>query len=144
NDQAGTFDVVITNVSSNSGLKEVQVPTWSTQNGQDDIIWYRATKQNDGTYKVSVNIRDHKNNRGEYNIHLYYVIDNGKQIGGGGTKTAIAEYPKPAVSLAGNMTIQNKKKQTGTLDVVISKVASPNGVKEVRGPIWASRNGEDG
>lgn len=38
NDQAGTFDVVITNVSSNSGLKEVQVPTWSTQNGQDDII----------------------------------------------------------------------------------------------------------
>ena len=60
NDQAGTFDVVITNVSSNSGLKEVQVPTWSTQNGQDDIIWYRATKQNDGTYKVSVRAIDHK------------------------------------------------------------------------------------
>ncbi|UGQ08493.1 GBS Bsp-like repeat-containing protein [Streptococcus anginosus] len=143
NDQAGTFDVVITNVSSNSGLKEVQVPTWSTQNGQDDIIWYRATKQNDGTYKVSVNIRDHKNNRGEYNIHLYYVIDNGKQIGVGSTKTTIAEVPKPAVSLAGNITIQNKNNQTGTFDVVISNVASPNGVKEVKVPIWASQNGQD-
>lgn len=143
NDQAGTFDVVITNVSSNSRLKEVQVPTWSTQNGQDDIIWYRATKQNDGTYKVSVNIRDHKNNRGEYNIHLYYVIDNGKQIGVGGTKTTIAEVPKPAVSLAGNITIQNKNNQTGTFDVVISSVASPNGVKEVKMPIWASQNGQD-
>ncbi len=143
NDQAGTFDVVITNVSSNSGLKEVQVPTWSTQNGQDDIIWYRATKQNDGTYKVSVNIRDHKNNRGEYNIHLYYVIDNGKQIGIGGTKTTIAEVPKPAVSLAGNITIQNNNNQTGTFDVVISNVASPNGVKEVKVPIWASQNGQD-
>lgn len=143
NDQAGTFDVVITNVSSNSGLKEVQVPTWSTQNGQDDIIWYRATKQNDGTYKVSVNIHDHKNNRGEYNIHLYYVIDNGKQIGVGGTKTTIAEVQTPAVTLTGTINIQNKNNQTGTFDVVISNVASPNGVKEVKVPIWASQNGQD-
>ncbi len=143
NDQAGTFDVVITNVSSNSGLKEVQVPTWSTQNGQDDIIWYRATKQNGGTYKVSVNIHDHKNNRGEYNIHLYYVIDNGKQIGVGGTKTTIAEVQTPAVTLTGTINIQNKNNQTGTFDVVISNVASPNGVKEVKVPIWASQNGQD-
>ena len=143
NDQAGTFDVVITNVSSNSGLREVQVPTWSTQNGQDDIIWYRATKQNDGTYKVSVNIHDHKNNRGEYNIHLYYVIDNGKQIGVGGTKTTIAEVQTPAVTLTGTINIQNKNNQTGTFDVVISNVASPNGVKEVKVPIWASQNGQD-
>ena len=33
NDQSGTFDVVISNVSSNVGLKEVQVPIWSAKNG---------------------------------------------------------------------------------------------------------------
>lgn len=97
NDQAGTFDVVITNVSSNSGLKEVQVPTWSTQNGQDDIIWYRATKQNDGTYKVSVRASDHKNYQGEYNIHLYYVQNDGKLVGVTGTKTDVHFITKPAI-----------------------------------------------
>lgn len=55
NDQTGTFDVIISNVSSPNGVKEVKVPTWSSENGQDDIIWYVAAKQGDGTYKVSVN-----------------------------------------------------------------------------------------
>ena len=89
NDQSGTFDVVISNVSSNVGLKEVQVPIWSVKNGQDDLKWYKAVKQSDGTYKTSVKISDHKNDRGEYLIHLYYVIDSGKQIGVGGTTTTV-------------------------------------------------------
>ena len=89
NDQSGTFDVVISNVSSNVGLKEVQVPIWSEKNGQDDLKWYKAVKQSDGTYKTSVKISDHKNDRGEYLIHLYYVTDSGKQIGVGGTTTTV-------------------------------------------------------
>lgn len=89
NDQSGTFDVVISNVSSNVGLKEVQVPIWSVKNGQDDLKWYKAVKQSDGTYKTSVKISDHKNDRGEYLIHLYYVTDSGKQIGVGGTITTV-------------------------------------------------------
>ena len=89
NDQSGTFDVVISNVSSNVGLKEVQVPIWSAKNGQDDLKWYKAVKQSDGTYRTSVKISDHKNDRGEYLIHLYYVTDSGKQIGVGGTTTTV-------------------------------------------------------
>ena len=89
NDQSGTFDVMISNVSSNVGLKEVQVPIWSAKNGQDDLKWYKAVKQSDGTYRTSVKISDHKNDRGEYLIHLYYVTDSGKQIGVGGTTTTV-------------------------------------------------------
>ena len=80
---------MISNVSSNVGLKEVQVPIWSAKNGQDDLKWYKAVKQSDGTYKTSVKISDHKNDRGEYLIHLYYVTDSGKQIGVGGTTTTV-------------------------------------------------------
>ncbi|WP_180384373.1 GBS Bsp-like repeat-containing protein, partial [Streptococcus mutans] len=45
NKTAQQFDVVISNASSNQGIKEVLVPVWSEQNGQDDIVWYQATKQ---------------------------------------------------------------------------------------------------
>ena len=57
--------------------------------GEDKMQLCKAVKQSDGTYKTSVKISDHKNDRGEYLIHLYYVIDSGKQIGVGGTTTTV-------------------------------------------------------
>lgn len=143
NDQNGTFDVVISDVSSNAGLKEVQVPTWSEQNGQDDIIWYKATKQSDGSYKISVNIANHKNNRGDYNVHVYYVIDSGKQVGVGGTKVTVANATSQTNQTTGIITIQNKNNTTGTFDVIISNVNNPGGIKEVNVPVWATQNGQD-
>lgn len=51
----GTFDVVVENIVAPAGVKEVQVPVWSLR-GQSDIVWYRAEKQSDGTYKVGVDL----------------------------------------------------------------------------------------
>ena len=83
------FDVVVTNVSSTKGVKTVKLPVWSSQGGQDDVIWYDAIKQTDGTYKLSVDIRRHKNNRGEYNIHMYYIQSDGSLQGVTGTTTKV-------------------------------------------------------
>ena len=83
------FDVVVTNVSSTKGVKTVKLPVWSSQGGQDDVIWYDAVKQTDGTYKLSVDIRRHKNNRGEYNIHMYYIQSDGSLQGVTGTTTKV-------------------------------------------------------
>ena len=92
NKTAQQFDVVISNASSNQGIKEVLVPVWSEQNGQDDIIWYQATKQGEGVYKVTVKVSDHKNDSGNYDIHLYYRLVTGelKVVGG---KTTTVEAP---------------------------------------------------
>ena len=81
----GDFSVVISNVSDQNGVLGVSVPIWSEKNGQDDIIWYNATRLNNGNYKVNVSLTDHKNERGLYNVHLYYVETNGKLVGVGGT-----------------------------------------------------------
>ena len=81
----GGFSVVISNVADQNGVLGVSVPIWSEKNGQDDIIWYNATRLNNGNYKVNVSLSDHKNERGLYNVHLYYVETNGKLVGVGGT-----------------------------------------------------------
>ena len=81
----GDFSVVISNVSDQNGVLGVSVPIWSEKNGQDDIIWYNATRLSNGNYKVNVSLSDHKNERGLYNVHLYYVETNGKLVGVGGT-----------------------------------------------------------
>ncbi|WP_247947741.1 GBS Bsp-like repeat-containing protein [Streptococcus constellatus] len=138
NPNAGTFDVIVSGVSSPDGVREVKLPTWSNVDGQDDIIWYTAKKQADGTYKVTVKASDHKYSTGIYNVHLYYVQDDGKLVGVSGTQTVVS-LAKPQ----GQITIQNNNPHTGTLDVIVSNVSNPYGVREVKLPIWSSVNGQD-
>lgn len=75
NAKQGTFDVIIT-PESVSGVAKIQVPVWS-QKDQSDLIWYEAVKQNNGTYKVSVDASKHKLNTGNYTVHTYLTAKNG-------------------------------------------------------------------
>ena len=139
--KTGTFDVIVSEVSSLQGVREVLLPTWSNENGQDDIIWHKAQKQPDGTYKFTVRASEHRNSVGDYSVHLYYVQNDGKLVGVGGTTTkvsiAIGEKPQ------GKISIQNKNNETGEFDIVVSGVVAPEGVKEVYLPTWSSENGQD-
>lgn len=62
---------------SESGIDRVQFPTWTSSNGQDDIVeewgsnkFVRGTlKDNIATFTVK--IADHNNETGEYNTHIY-------------------------------------------------------------------------
>ena len=142
NPDAGTFDVIVSGVSSPYGVREVKLPTWSNVNGQDDIIWYTATRQTNGTYKAFIKASDHKNSTGLYYIHLYYVQNNGTLIGVGGTSTNVTISPDK-LKPTGKITIQNNNPKTGTFDVVVSNVSGPYGVREVKLPTWSSVNGQD-
>ncbi|RSJ74783.1 GBS Bsp-like repeat-containing protein [Streptococcus cristatus] len=141
NPKTGTFDVIVSEVSSPQGVREVLLPTWSNENGQDDIIWHKAQKQSDGTYKFTVRASEHKNSVGDYSVHLYYVQNDGKMVGVGGTttKVSIATGEKPQ----GKISIQNKNNETGEFDIVVSGVVAPEGVKTVYLPTWSSQNGQD-
>ncbi|HFI0962631.1 TPA: SH3 domain-containing protein [Streptococcus suis] len=89
NQTATSFEVEVSNVSDSKGIKAIKVPVWADQNGQNDIIWYDAVKQSNGNYKVAVSISDHKNEKGLYHAHLYYVENDGKIVGVSATQTKI-------------------------------------------------------
>lgn len=144
NPTVGSFDVVISNVKAPNGVETVSVPIWSEIDGQDDIIWYTANRQNNGTYTVNVKASAHKNSTGLYNIHLYYVQKDGQLTGVGGTTTQVfigktPEQLKPKASFA----IENNNAKAGTFDAVITNISAPLGVKEVLVPSWSLENGQD-
>ena len=144
NPTVGSFDVVISNVKAPNGVETVSVPIWSEINGQDDIIWYTANRQNNGTYTVNVKASAHKNSTGLYNIHLYYIQKDGQMTGVGGTTTQVfigktPEQLKPKASFA----IENNNAKAGTFDAVITNISAPLGVKEVLVPSWSLENGQD-
>lgn len=144
NPTLGSFDVVISNVKAPNGVETVSVPIWSEINGQDDIIWYTADRQNNGTYTVNVKASAHKNSTGLYNVHLYYIQKDGQLTGVGGTTTQVfigktPEQLKPKASFA----IENNNTKAGTFDAVITNISAPLGVKEVLVPSWSLENGQD-
>ena len=144
NPTVGSFDVVISNVKAPNGVETVSVPIWSEINGQDDIIWYTADRQNNGTYTVNVKASAHKNSTGLYNVHLYYIQKDGQLTGVGGTTTQVfigktPEQLKPKASFA----IENNNAKAGTFDAVITNISAPLGVKEVLVPSWSLENGQD-
>ena len=144
NPTLGSFDVIISNVKAPNGVETVSVPIWSEINGQDDIIWYTANRQNNGTYTVNVKASAHKNSTGLYNVHLYYIQKDGQLTGVGGTTTQVfigktPEQLKPKASFA----IESNNAKAGTFDAVITNISAPLGVKEVLVPSWSLENGQD-
>lgn len=54
-----------------SSVREVMVPTWTDENGQDDIVWHRANKVGHHTYQLDLDIRnDHYNGKTLW-MHAY-------------------------------------------------------------------------
>ena len=137
NQTSNGFDVVVTNVSGGGkAVQEVRVPIWSDKNGQDDLTWYHADKQSDGSYKVHVDKASHKGDTGSYSVHLYYVLD--------GKRTYITETTAtvPESQVAGKLTITNQT--SNGFDVVVTDVSGGGKtVQEVRVPIWSDKNGQD-
>ncbi|CYU66317.1 cell wall hydrolase/autolysin [Streptococcus suis] len=129
NDAQGTFDVRVTNISSPKDMASVILPTWSQT---DDLRWYEATRQSDGSYKLTVNKKDHKYRTGTYTVHLYYKDSNGGLTGAGGTTTHLSEV-KPT----GTITIENRNDAQGTFDVRVTNVSSPKDIASVLLPTWS-------
>ena len=137
NQTSNGFDVVVTNVSGGGKtVQEVRVPIWSDKDGQDDLTWYHADKQSDGSYKVHVDKASHKGDAGTYSVHLYYMLD--------GKRTYITETTAtgPESQVTGKLTITNQT--SNGFDVVVTNVSGGGKeVKEVRVPIWSDKNGQD-
>ena len=136
----GRFDVVISNVKAPNGVRTVSVPIWSETGGQDDLVWYTANRQANGTYTVNVKAADHKNSTGLYNVHLYYVQNNGQMTGVGGTTTTVAVGKKNQTPVSADLTIAKSEKD-GTFTITAKNLQGFDGYKEVKIPFWSHANG---
>ena len=139
NEVEGTFTITAKNLKGFEGYKEVKIPFWSQANGMKDIVWYRPSRQADGSYTVTAKASDHENANGQYEAQLFYVDHKGQNTF---VKKTFVQY-EGKTSPTGTITIQNNNKDTGTFDVVIKEVYSPKGVRTVQVPTWSEVNGQD-
>ena len=117
----------------------ITIPVWTEANGQDDIQWYQATKQSDGTYVLNFSPKQHNFESGHYNIHIYGQSQISHSLEGlsstGGVDLATEKYVvEPTV------TVQNHDANGGTLKVRIAESENSKTIKLVSVAAWSESN----
>ena len=74
----GLYKITIVNPTAAGTITDVKFPTWSDENGQDDVVWYQGTKNKDGSWSVTVDGSRHLNS-GKFITHVYGTV-NGKSV----------------------------------------------------------------
>jgi lipoprotein-anchoring transpeptidase ErfK/SrfK len=113
----------------------VSFPTWSDKDGQDDLVWYKATRNSFGLWSVTIPLSSHKST-GLFYTHVY---SNGTSFVGGTSFTAAA----PVIS--GTVDFSGYNAATGEFTVTAHVDAAPGGptLDAVYIPIWGIAGGQN-
>ncbi|WP_423217720.1 GBS Bsp-like repeat-containing protein [Streptococcus equinus] len=120
-------------------IHDIQLPTWTSKNNQDDIKWYHATKQADGSYVYTFYAKNHKFESGHYNVHVYGTSEVTHSFvclsGSDGIDLIFDEsLTNPTV------TVQNHDSERGTLQVVIAETENSKDIQSVTVAAWSDPN----
>ncbi len=124
----GTFEVVVDEISSPSGVAKVQVPTWSSENNQKDIVWYDAEPEGDGSYRAQVRVSNHTFSR-SFVSHSYVTAGNGVMVN--------VEQTPTELTLANYFTIE------GGPYTYSARLYNPGSVSRVQVSAWSDAGGQD-
>lgn len=138
--QTGIMEITVKNVPDT--MHRIVLPTWSDKKGQDDLQWYEASKNSDGSYSARVELRKHNYDTGTYNIHLYgqsYVQPESTGITGTTVQVDSGKLPsdeeqKPL------FTVENINPKQGTYTVKTTETSLSKPIQSVRVPIWSTSN----
>lgn len=128
----GTFEIAIYGLTD---AVKVQVPTWTSLNGQDDIKWYEPKKDGD-VYRLTVDPKNHKDGYGQYNFHVYATNANGTCYPLAGLK-AVREEPLAVEEI----TLSDPSQ--GKFTVNVTGLNQNTTISEVLVPVWSDENGQD-
>lgn len=113
----------------------VQYAVWSVSGGQDDLRWYRASRQPDRSWPIAIPVSSH-GTAGEYIVHVYGDFPGGMtRIG----STSFTIAPNSAASVYTSL----HDNTLGCFLVTVSGVNAPSGVSSVQVPVWTKSNQSD-
>lgn len=129
------FTVELTGIEI-PGAKNIQFPTWSVVNGQDDIKWYTLPNNGGNTYRYKISVMDHTG-LGKYNVHAYAQMPDGSMIflGSAGFETEAPSGGSVEASVGSN--------SGGQFQVKVSGIKNVGLIRQVQVPIWSDPGQKD-
>lgn len=142
------YAIRVKGLRSSNGISGLQVPTWSEESGQDDLVWYDALQWS-GDWYCTINTVDHNSDSGTYQSHFYVVTSSGSKEYLDGKKINVPERPVGLAKKAGYAIYWwpsfldrrwDKLNRTTASRRVIHDPYSPRGNKIVHGEIKQAVN----
>ena len=130
------YDLRATNVAIFGDMQQVRFAVWSDHNGQNDLIWYDGSRQANGSWTASADIRRHRYT-GRYHVHVWGTRADGSGVFIGATTFNVTPSSGP------NPQVVNSNPSVGTFDVVVSGIRSVSGISEVRVAVWSQEGQRD-
>lgn len=131
----GLIDLSMKNYTRGSDVKELRYYVWSEKNGQDDL---KAHKADDSNF-YQMNTQDHKDDLGDYHVHVYEVLSNDslrlvcKFVGN------VASIDRPVPTLI----VEDKDGEEKTFSLSFKNYSPASDVENVRVAIWSEKGGQD-
>ncbi|MCP1307954.1 GBS Bsp-like repeat-containing protein [Paenibacillus tyrfis] len=122
-----SYDIVLFNVDPKA--MQVEFPTWTENNGQDDVIWHQGEKVGDGIWKVTIPFSKHKDESGKYITHIY-INKELRAVSETLVNLTTSTRIPPTVNLS-----------SGSYDIYLDGVGEH--VARVAFPTWTLHNGQD-
>ncbi|MBL6538887.1 GBS Bsp-like repeat-containing protein [Streptococcus suis] len=136
--QKGYLDVEVANIPTS--FTNIELPVWSSTNGQDDLKWYKLEKNSLGKYVTRIRLKDHNFDAGTYSFHLYGKPtneQNKKYIAAATFSVQPSELPiidQPSV------TIDSIDSTKGTYTVTVSEKEFSKKIQKVVVATWSTNN----
>lgn len=115
-----------------NGTKVVYFPTWTTANGQDDVVWHHGTIDAWNHAICKIDINKHNKESGEYITHIYAYDGN---------NNLLAFYGSVKNSI--DTLIRNPKSSNIKINSFSVSCNLPTGTAYVSFPTWTAANGQD-
>lgn len=117
----------------------ITIPVWTSLNGQDDIKWYQAIKQSDGTYILTFSPKEHNFESGHYNIHIYGQSQVSHSLEALSSTSGV-DLSTDKYVIAPSVTVQNHDANGGTLKVRVAESENTKKIKSVTVAAWSESN----
>ena len=118
-----------------SAIENIAFPTWTEENGQDDIIWEVASQVDSSTWRAEILLKNYDYAKGIYNVHAYAYFKDGTYECAGTEALDVQVDPKGILKISVNNHAQ--------IEAVLSNVKNADEVDHVAFPVWTEKNGQD-
>lgn len=130
------YTIELSGVNIPGGIMQIQFPLWSKANGQDDIVWYTASKVSSQVYRCRISVANHRG-LGQFIVHAYARMPDHSNLflGAGGFTT---EAPS-----VGGVTASVTDRTGGRFQIRISGVKNSGLIRQIQVPVWSRGNQSD-
>lgn len=134
---AGQYTLTLTGVTVPGGTAGVSFAVWGDVNGQNDLRWYNATKNSDGSWSTILPIANH-GELGVYHVWAYAV-----NMGLTSTCAVQTAFEHQETASVQSIAIKNMNSTAGTFDIFVNGVQASCGVSKVQIPVWSESDQSD-